>query len=291
MKKKQSGGFLGSVVGHGTSQNFSVVETLYHPQENLSCHSHDNAFVSIALRGNYYERSGSKTWECATGAIIFHAPGESHADRFYESGGQLLNLELFPHFVQTLETLGFQTGDRIQLKSPYLLQLGLRLQNEIRRKDTAWELTTEGLALELIAELIRQRESRISQPRSDWLSQVRDLLHDEFRKNLTLKELAQSVDVHPVHLARAFRKRHHCCVGDYVRRLRVESACSDLSTSSLPIVEVAARNGFADQSHMSRVVKRYTGLSPHEFRQRPVPFIAQPPKDYQIGHYAAQPCR
>jgi AraC family transcriptional regulator len=266
LKKNQAGGFLGSVAGQETSQNFAVIETLYHPQQNLPCHSHDNAFVSIALRGNYHERSGAKIWECRAGAVIFHSPGESHADRFYESGGHVLNLELFPHFMKTLDAHGFQTDHRIQLQSPYLLQLGLRLQNEIRRKDTAWELATGGLVLELLAGLMRQRES----PRcADWLNQVRDLLHDSFRRNLSLKELAQSVDVHPVHLARAFRKRHHCCVGDYVRRLRVESACSDLSTSSLPIVEVAARNGFSDQSHMSRVLKRYTGLSPHEFRQRP----------------------
>jgi AraC family transcriptional regulator len=265
----QAGGFFGSVVGHRASQNFTFVETLYRPQENLARHSHDNAFVSIALRGHYHERSGPKTWECSSGAVIFHSPGESHADRFYDSGGHLLNLELFPHFVKTLDTHGFQTGQRIQVQSPYLLQLGLRLQNEISRKDTAWELAAEGLALELVAGVMRQRDARASLSSSDWLSQVRDLLHDSFRKNLTLKELANSVDVHPVHLARAFRKRHHCCVGDYVRRLRVEGACQELSTSSLPIVEIAARNGFSDQSHMSRVVKRYTGLSPHEFRQRP----------------------
>jgi AraC family transcriptional regulator len=269
LQSKQEGGFLGSVAGQRTSQNFTVIETLYHPQQRLARHSHENAFVSIALRGNYQEHSDSKTWECGTGAVIFHAPGESHADRFYEAGGQLLNLELFPHFVKTLDAQGLQTTNRIQLQSQYLLRLGLRLQNEIHRKETAWELATEGLALELIAELMRQRESRTPQSGSDWLGQVRDLLHEDFRKRLTLKDLAECVDVHPVHLARAFRKRHHCCIGDYVRRLRVESACRELSASDVPIVEVAARNGFADQSHLSRVIKRYTGLSPHEFRRRP----------------------
>jgi AraC family transcriptional regulator len=268
LQAKQEGGFLGSVVGQRTSQNFTLIETIYQPQQKLSLHSHDNAFVSIALRGSYQERSESKTWECNAGAVIFHAPGESHADRFYEAGGQHLNLELFPHFLKTLDAQGLQTAQRIQLQSQYLLQLGLRLQSEIHRKETAWELATEGLALELIAELMRQRESRTLQGGRDWLTQVRDSLHEDFRKRLTLKELAESVDVHPVHLARAFRKRHHCCIGDYVRRLRVESACRELSGSDAPIVEVAARNGFADQSHLSRVIKRYTGLSPHEFRQR-----------------------
>jgi AraC family transcriptional regulator len=270
LKNRQDGGFLGCVAGRRTSQNFTVVETLYQPQQRLARHSHENAFVSIALHGNYQEHSDSKTWECGTGAVIFHAPGESHADRFYEAGGHVLNLELFPHFVKTLDEQGMRTANRIQLQSQYLLQLGLRLQSEIHRKQTAWELATEGLAMELIAELMRQRESRASQTSPDWLGQVRDLLHEDFRKHLTLKDLAKSVDVHPVHLARAFRKRHHCCIGDYVRRLRVESACGELSSSRLPIVEVAARNGFADQSHLSRVIKRYTGLSPHEFRQRPI---------------------
>jgi AraC family transcriptional regulator len=268
LQTKQDGGFLGSVVGQRASQNFTLIETRYHPQQRLSRHSHDNAFVSVALRGDYQEQSGSKIWDCSAGAVIFHAQGESHSDRFYEVGGQHLNLELFPHFVKTLDAQGLETGNRIQLQSPHLLQLGLRLQQEMRRKETAWELATEGLALELIAELMRQREPRPRQTASDWLAQVRDVLHEDFRKRLTLKDLAQSVDVHPVHLARAFRKRHQCCIGDYVRRLRVESACYELSDSSSTAAEVAARNGFADQSHLSRMIKRYTGRSPHDFRQR-----------------------
>ncbi len=75
MKKQQAGEFFGSVVGHRTSQNFTVVETLYRPQQDLSQHSHDNAFVSLALRGNYQERSGSKTWDCSTGSVLFHPLG------------------------------------------------------------------------------------------------------------------------------------------------------------------------------------------------------------------------
>jgi AraC-like DNA-binding protein len=35
-----------------------------------------------------------------------------------------------------------------------------------------------------------------------WLQQVRELLHEQFRSNLTLEAIADVVGIHPVHLAR-----------------------------------------------------------------------------------------
>jgi AraC-like DNA-binding protein len=40
-----------------------------------------------------------------------------------------------------------------------------------------------------------------------------------------------------------------------------------LLESDAPIAEIAARSGFADQSHLSRVMKRHAGISPAEFRK------------------------
>lgn len=88
-----------------------------------------------------------------------------------------------------------------------------------------------------------------------------------------LCELAASVPVHPVHLARAFRKRYLCSVGDYLRKLRIEAACQALLNSDTPIVEIALRCGFSDQSHLCRTLKQYTGMSPRHFRRVRFPKI------------------
>jgi len=91
-------------------------------------------------------------------------------------------------------------------------------------------------------------------------------VHDRFQESISLAEVAEFAEVHPVSLARAFRKTYHCTVGDYVRRLRIESACQKLSSSDASLVEIALSSGFSEQSHFSRTFKRLTGLTPSEYR-------------------------
>ena len=53
---------------------------------------------------------------------------------------------------------------------------------------------------------------------------------------------------------------------DYLRRLRVEEARRLLADSRLSVKEVAARTGFRDTSHFSKVFRRVDGLSPAHYR-------------------------
>jgi transcriptional regulator GlxA family with amidase domain len=53
---------------------------------------------------------------------------------------------------------------------------------------------------------------------------------------------------------------------EYLRRLRVEEARRLLADRRLSVKEVAARTGFRDTSHFSKVFRRVDGLSPAHFR-------------------------
>jgi AraC-like DNA-binding protein len=54
---------------------------------------------------------------------------------------------------------------------------------------------------------------------------------------------------------------------DYLRRLRVEEARRLLADARLSVKEVAARTGFRDTSHFSKVFRRIDGLSPAHYRE------------------------
>ena len=56
-------------------------------------------------------------------------------------------------------------------------------------------------------------------------------------------------------------------MGDYVRRRRIERAKQQLRNSRSRLAEIAAANGFADQSHFSRLFRQYTGTTPSRFRR------------------------
>jgi AraC family transcriptional regulator len=98
------------------------------------------------------------------------------------------------------------------------------------------------------------------------LRRARELLHDRFLETLSLSEIAGHAGVHPVHLARTFRKYYRCSIGEYQRRLRVEHASRQIINSSRSLAAVAVDAGFADQAHFCRVFKNYTGLTPSKFR-------------------------
>ena len=99
-----------------------------------------------------------------------------------------------------------------------------------------------------------------------WLQQARKILHAQFAEQPKLSRLAAGVGVHPVHLAREFRKHYGSTVGEYLRRLRTEYACHQLVWSDDPLSKIAAAAGFSDQSHFSRTFKRLSGRTPGQFR-------------------------
>lgn len=258
--------FRGQILQTRCVANFRLVAVSYAPNQVLPLHSHEHAYVSVALCGAYLEQLGKSSWECTAGGTIFHAPGESHRNRFLERGARLLVLDIEPRFLTDIADRGIVTDRPSASVNSYCMHLALRLDRALSESDPLSVMCAEGLSLELLSETLRRfREPRRGSP--DWLSRVREILHDRYREHLSLSELAGEVQVHPVHLARAFRKRYHCCVGDFIRQLRVEAASQELLRSNAPIAEIAARTGFTDQSHLSRILKRYAGISPGELRK------------------------
>lgn len=99
-----------------------------------------------------------------------------------------------------------------------------------------------------------------------WLERVREILEQRFAEPFKLSEIAAEVGVHPVHLAREFRKHYGTSVGEYLRRVRIEYACRELMDSNVAVTNIAFAAGFADQSHFSRTFKRLCGTTPGRYR-------------------------
>jgi AraC family transcriptional regulator len=258
--------FFGLVVKTRTFRNFSLVESRHPAGQSISQHLHVQPYLSILVCGSYRETCGASAWDYVAGEAIFHGSGEVHSDQFFDEGGELLNLEILPEFEERLRDDGIRTDVRTVFKHPYCLELALKLRHELRAPDSVSGLAVEGLAMELAAHVLRGRLAR-REREGDWINRIDATLREQFSKPPSLTELAEMVHVHPVHVARTFRKRLHCSVGEYVRMLRMEAACKQLRQTDLPIAEIAVETGFADQSHLTRTLKRYMGISPMSLRR------------------------
>jgi AraC family transcriptional regulator len=100
-----------------------------------------------------------------------------------------------------------------------------------------------------------------------WLARCLDLIEAAYGDSLTVGGIAREVGVHPIHLARTFRRFLHCTPGEYLRRCRVNRALSLLRETRRPLSHVALDSGFADQSHMTHAFRRHLGFPPGQVRR------------------------
>jgi AraC family transcriptional regulator len=263
-----SGHLYGEMLGRCEAAGFVLMETAYAPGLKLPRHSHEHAGFCFVLRGTFdrvYER---RTWACGPSSLSFHPSDEYHSERFDGAGARLFSIQTSQRLLERAREYSVALDDSAVFRGGLLAQLALRLYGEYRRMDDASPLAIEGLAFEIMAESSRRsvRSSERRSPAPRWLRRAVEILDAQFAEAPTLSAVALAVGVHPVHLARTFRQHYRCTVGDYLRRLRVESACRALSASDTPLAEVALLAGFSSQSHLSTAVKQHTGLTPAEYR-------------------------
>jgi len=83
---------------------------------------------------------------------------------------------------------------------------------------------------------------------------------------VTSGELARAAGTSVRGLERAFDRDYGLSPRQYLRRLRMQTACQQLVSTRSPLAQVADRCGFADQSHFNRDFKRMTGMTPRAYR-------------------------
>lgn len=247
-----------------TVEGLGLLLKRYDDGFRMGRHAHDEWRFCLAVRGTYTDswRRGYRTR--VPGQLSLHPAGEVHTSRF-DAGVTCFHIELTQQWRDRL------LGDAGIAPEPHefldgrVPRIARELYEEFTRPDDCSPLLFEGLSCELIAWAARQ--SRPEPAGARWITQARELLQDRFAEPLTLAEIAGIVQVHPVHLARQFKRTHGLTIGAYVRQLRVDFVCRQLPTGA-SLADLALQAGFYDQGHLTRVVKRLTGTTPAQIRAR-----------------------
>lgn len=256
----------GTVIRSDVIAGFTLTETAYTPSLQLPRHFHQSAYFCFVLQGSFTEFYEQQSRACRPSTLIFHPSGERHADHFH-TATRCFNLLMDVRWVERVRQHSEIVDNPTDFHGGFLAELATRLYKEFRQMDELSPLIVEGLTIEVLGEAARSSLKRQRPEPPLWLKQARELLHDQFHESLTLSKVAGSVGVHETHLSREFRRYYRCTVGEYVRHLRIEFACHQLSTSNTPLSEIALAAGFADQSHFSRTFKQITGMSPTTYRR------------------------
>jgi AraC family transcriptional regulator len=262
------GAYYGKLQKQAEVAGIGLTETVYPAHVSLPVHTHENPYFCLVLQGDYAESYGRRERLCHPAMLVFHPAGEAHANRFGKAGGACFNLEFGAAWADRLRSVSASLNAPSAYTDPAIAGLAMRLRREFHCADNVSALAIESLALEIIVTTARRtlRETASSSP-PRWLQQAEELIRSRFVEPLTLSEIATAINRHPVHVARQFRLHHGCTIGDYIRRLRLETACRQLTTTDESLATVALSCGFAGQSHFSTVFKRALGFSPRRYRK------------------------
>ena len=96
---------------------------------------------------------------------------------------------------------------------------------------------------------------------------VVDHMQNHLSDTLTTQELSSVVYMQPSYFIRRFREAFGETPQNYLAKLRVHNAMTQLLTTDLPVEKIAASLGFEDASYFARVFKKHCEISPSEFRK------------------------
>ncbi len=246
---------------------FTVTEGVHRDGSELPWHDHETPTICFVLQGAFTEAWHGGSIDCTSSTLKITPAGERHCDHFDSGDVRGLLIETDDTLVSAIRPHSAVLDERVSFHGGLVSGIAWRIYDEMLRMDAAAPLAMEGLLLELVASASRMGDRNGAAGRPFWLEEARERIHADIAGRPSLRGLAQSVGVHPVTLARAFRRAFGCTVGEYVRSLRIERATSQLADTDLSLAEIAVTAGFSDQSHFSNLFRQHTGLSPFRFRR------------------------
>jgi AraC family transcriptional regulator len=116
--------------------------------------------------------------------------------------------------------------------------------------------------------MARQQSDRQRRALPKWrLRRFEQYLAANIDKPVSLGDMAAAAGLSKMHFAAQFRTATGFRPHEYLLLKRVEQAKIAMSSSAMPLVEVAFSVGFNAQAHFSTVFKRFTGSSPARWKQ------------------------
>jgi|SRR5579871_268612 len=244
----------------------TLAEVAFEPGQQIHRDSHPHARFVLVVSGSLTEAPGGAAKTHGPSTLLFRSADDARSYAVSDSGATVLIVDMDAVWLRRAREQAPLVRESAAFRGGLLLHLAHRLHGEFGLRDEVSRLVIESLALGILAEASRRVAAAATRPAIPlWLQLAMAFIEQHFAEPLPLAAVAKKVGVHPVHLARTFRRVHHTTFAAHIRELRLEFARRELAGPAA-LSDIACAAGFCDQSHFSRSFKRHTGLTPAEYR-------------------------
>jgi AraC family transcriptional regulator len=163
---------------------------------------------------------------------------------------------------------------QLAIDDPVIQQLALALKLEIQTGCLSGRLYGELLGTALAARLVQNYA--VSKPSLEFkanglsrsqLERVIDYMQANLTQDLSILDLATLTCMSESHFSRSFKRSVGIAPYQYLMQQRVERAKQLLAQRSISISTIALDCGFANQTHLTKVFRQMTGMTPKAYQK------------------------
>lgn len=255
---------------------------------NVTYHWHPEIELVYLEKGEFTVTVNGESFEAGEGDIILVNGGELHS--MHRSGVEVCfhSVVFYPELLDFANKNPFQRHVLEPLKKGRLCmprrispekECYPKLKKQFMRVATAKKsdfpyaeqiIALYEFLLVLYKEglLLSSESERADRDDIEVIKQTIAYIDEHISEKITLKELADCVNMSEKYFCSFFSKKTGSTPIDFVNRLRIEKACEMLKMHKTSVTDAALETGFESLSYFIRRFKRQMGLSPSQYKKQ-----------------------
>ncbi|MGG4046248.1 AraC family transcriptional regulator [Paenibacillus favisporus] len=264
---------------------------------NLSTHFHDYYQIWYVSKGEFVHTISNRQYRIRQGDLFLVPPFTLHRVQAFETEGEILGCEFMPSFIN--ERFADPSGERRFFDAEYLKHFsqsdctphsqiafdgvtdgrirGLLqdMLGEYEERTPFFEIVLKASLLQLLSIIIRQVNGELVKAGFQKIERYRDTMNKvveyidrNAHEDIKLEHICAISNMSKPTICRLFKEWTGKTFNRYLVDLRISNALVLLQRPSMSITDVCYATGFNELAYFCRIFKKYTGISPNQFRKQ-----------------------
>ena len=228
------------------------------PKHNHPCHE-----LVYYLSGEGECIVGKETFSYKAGTFAYIPPKTNHSEKHYTDTEVLF-------FAFEIDENDLELRSNVYRDDDGMVKVLFEtVETEIKQHNTYFRYAISLYIGEILLKICRLYSGNEERDLlGECLIYARDYIRAHIHQSINLQDLASTSGSSTDYFRHQFQKRFGLAPREFILQERIKGIKFMLATTDKPIKEIAERFSFEDSSHLVRVFKKETGMSPSEYRKR-----------------------
>jgi len=148
-----------------------------------------------------------------------------------------------------------------------LYELGMTYERNMLFQPCKTINELKAAAIEQLTHMVQHVQAWRNSQANSKLVKAKEYIETYYHRPLTLEEVAEHVELSPYYFSKLFKDRFGMTFIDYLTEVRIEKAKQAMNDERKSLKEICFLVGYNDPNYFSRVFKKWTGVSPTDYRK------------------------